>query len=86
MLKNYICRFLHLSSDGIIAKIVLHDLELNFQDQTFKWLFGQVNAGKMQTLLLSSDRKSGIFHQMTPLQMLYIMTLTYVFKVINCEM
>ena len=41
---------------------------------------------KMQTLLLSSDRKSGISHRMVPVLILYITTLTYIFKVTNCDM
>ena len=49
----------------------------------FKWLFGQVNVGKLQTLLLKLDRKSGICHRMAPRQMLYIMTPTYILKVTN---
>ena len=40
----------------------------------------------MQTLLLPSDRKSGICNRIVPLQMLSIMTLTYIFKVTNFEM
>ena len=34
----------------------------------------------MRTLLLSSERKSAICHRMVPLQILYIMTLTFIFK------
>ena len=40
----------------------------------------------MQTLLLPSDRKSGILHRKEPLQMLYIMNLTCIFNVTNFEM
>ena len=36
-----------------------------------------------QTLLLPSDRKSCICHRKVPLQMLYIVTLTYIFKGTN---
>ena len=39
-----------------------------------------------QTLPLPSDRKSGIWHGTAPLWMLYVMTLTYIFKVTNFEM
>ena len=38
---------------------------------------------KMQPLLLSSDRKSRICHRIVPLRLLYIMILTYIFKVMN---
>ena len=40
----------------------------------------------MQTSLLPSDKKSEIFHQIAPLQMLYIMSLTSTFKVTKFEM
>ena len=40
-----------------------------------------------QTLLLPSDMKLGICHQMAPLQMLYVMILTYICKIaiLKCE-
>ena len=57
-----------------------------FKVKLFKWLFWQVNAGKMHTLLLSSDTKSVICHRMALLRILYIMPLTYIFKVTNFEM
>ena len=41
---------------------------------------------KMQTLLLLSDRKSGVCNRMVPVRMLSIMTLTYIFKVTKFEM
>ena len=41
---------------------------------------------KMQTLLLSSDRKSGICYRMGPLRMLHIVTWTYIFQVTSFEM
>ena len=50
--ENEICkkidvfRFWHLSSNGITAKIVLRDLDLNFQVQTLKWLFWQTKDVK----------------------------------------
>ena len=34
--KNNIRRFLHLQSNGFIAKIVLRELDLNCQSQTFQ--------------------------------------------------
>ena len=40
----------------------------------------------MQTLLVPSDRKSGICNRMVPLRMLSIMTLSYIFKVTKFEM
>ena len=59
--------------------------DLNFQGQTFQVAILN-KAGKMQTLLLPSDRKSGICQRTAPLQMLHIVTLTYIFKVTNFEM
>ena len=40
----------------------------------------------MQILLLPSYRKSGILHRLMPLWLLYIMTLTNIFKITNFEM
>ena len=74
-------------SNCITANVVLNDLELNFQGQTFQFAILTSIGWKMQTLiLLPKDRKSGIFHRMVPQQMLYIMTLTYIFKVTKFEM
>ena len=41
------------------------------------------NGERVQTLLLPFDRKSRIYHRMAPLRMLYIMTLTYIFNIMN---
>ena len=57
-----------------------------FKVKLSNWLFWQVNARKMQTLLLPSDRKSGICNRMVPLRMLSIMTLSYIFKVTKFDM
>ena len=59
---------------------------LIFKVKLSNWLFRQVNAQKMQTLLLPSDWKSGICNQMVPLRMLFIMTLFYIVKVTTFEM
>ena len=40
----------------------------------------------MQTLLLPSDRKSGICNRMVPVWIMSIMTLTYIFKIMKFEM
>ena len=74
-----------LPSNGAIANIVLRDLDLNYQGQTFEVAILISKRWKMQTLLLPQDRKSGICHRMVPLRMLYIMTLTYIFKITNFE-
>ena len=39
----------------------------------------------MQILLLSFDRKSSIYHWIASVQILYIMTLSYIFKATNFE-
>ena len=69
----------YLPANGEIANVVLHDLYLNFQGQTFQVTVLTIK----QILLLASDRKSGICHRMAPLWMLYIMTWTYIVKVKN---
>ena len=84
--KNDVWRFCHLPSNVIILNVVLRDFDLNFQGQTFHWLFWQVNGRKMQTFLSPSDRKAGICLWTAPLRMLYIITLTYFYKESNFEM
>ena len=32
-------------------KVVLHDIDLNFQVKLFKWLFSKYNAGKADTAI-----------------------------------
>ena len=81
MLKCDFYRSSHLPSNGTIANVVLPDRYLNFRGQFFKWPFWLVIAGKMHTLLLSSDRKSAIRHRMALLRTLYNMTLNYIFNV-----
>ena len=44
-----------------------------------------VNGEIEQTLLLPTNKKSCICNQIAPLWMLYIMTLTYIFKVTNLK-
>ena len=62
------------------SNVVLTDFYLNFSMRTF-W---QVNDGKkMQTTVKYEVR---ICYRMAPLRMLYLMTLTHVFKVTNFEM
>ena len=71
-------------SNGFIANAVFRYLVLNLQDHFSSGSFDK--TGKMQALLLPSDRKSGIYHEMAPLWKFYIMTLTYIFKATNLEM
>ena len=76
----------YLPSNGTIANAALRDLNLNLQGKIFLVPIFTRNSWKMQTLLLPLD-KSGICHRLVPLRILYIMTLTYIFKIINfkCE-
>ena len=61
--------------------VVHRDLDLNLQGQTCQLAILTSKGWKMQTLLLLSVMKSGICHRMEPLRMLYVMTLTDIFKV-----
>ena len=76
----------YLPSNATIANAVLHNLDLHFQGHTFHVAILTRKRCKMKTLLLPSDRKSDISHRMAPLRMLYILTLTYIFKVTNAKM
>ena len=75
----------YLPSNGTIST-VLFDLDLNFHGQTVEVAIWTSKCSKMLTLLLTSDRKSDICHRMTPLRMLSVITLTYIFNVTNFEM
>ena len=44
--KHGVDRFWHLPSNGVIAKILLRDLDEIFKVKLLKWLFWQVNTGK----------------------------------------
>ena len=80
-----ICRLI-IAFERCMFGFLPRDLYLNFQCQTFQVGILTSIGWKMQTLLLVSDRKSGICHWMVPLGMLYIITLTYIFKVTNFDM
>ena len=60
MLKCYVDRGWYLASNRTIASIVLHDINLYFQGQTFQVFLFTSKCWKIQTLLLPLDRKSGI--------------------------
>ena len=75
--------FEYLASKGMIVNAVLHDLDLNCQSQTFQWLFWTSKRWQCKNLLLPADRVSGICFRMAPLLLLYILILTYIFKVNN---
>ena len=49
-----------MPSNGTTVNVILHDFDINFQVQTFQVAFLQVKAGNLQTLLMLSDRESGI--------------------------
>ena len=61
--------------DGNIANL-FHELDPNFQGQTFQVTILRSKSWNMRTLLLPSDRKSGICHRTAPLQMLFSTNLT----------
>ena len=61
-----------IESNGIIANVVLHDLDLYCQGQTVQVAIFTSKGWKMQ--------KNGAT------QMLHIMTLTNIFKITNLEM
>ena len=63
MLRYHFYRDWYFSLNGTIANVVLHDLDLNFQGQTFQVAILKSKCWKMQRLLLPSDRKWGICHQ-----------------------
>ena len=62
------------------ANVVVNDLDLNFQGQICQMAVETSIGWKMQTLLFPSDRQSCICQHMAQLQMLYVMTLTNIFK------
>ena len=74
--KNYISRLWHLPPNGVIAKIVLSDLDLCFQVQTFRMAILTRKHRKMQTRYQLGSQIFAIqWHQMLQmLQMLYIIT------------
>ena len=81
MLRYHIYRDWYLLSKGTIANVELGDLDLNFQTfqmtiSTKAWKCKRYYCHQMGSL---------ICHQMAPLRMLYIMTLTYIFKETNFE-
>ena len=47
---------------GVTVNVVFNDINLNFQGQTFQVSILISMDWKMQTLVLPSDRKSGICH------------------------
>ena len=78
------CRFGHLSSNGIIAKIILRDLDLLFEGQILKcnYIWNSEICVKMhRTTLLDLD----ICYRTMTLRDLHLMTLTYFFMVKNMK-
>ena len=95
MLKYDFYRGWYWPSKDTIANVVHLDLDLYFQGHEISGNYIVYNilktmrakkAENIQPLLLPSDRKSCICHLMAPLQMLYIVTMTYIFKVTKFEM
>ena len=75
----------YVPSNGIIANVALWRWP-KFSRSTFSSGYFDKRTLKMQTLQLPSNRKLDICHQITQLQLLYIVTLIYIFKVMNCAM
>ena len=80
----------NIQSNGASPVFLLLDLDLHFQGQRFGILLDMRISSKRweieQALLLPPDGKSDVCHRMVPPRMLYIMTLTYISKVMNFEM
>ena len=87
--KTDVCRFLHLPSNGIVAKIVLHDLDVRFRFQMFKiceirlfsYVARQLKLRKNQQYAfkhLQSNDVSPIFTSMTLTYIFYFKCLKYV--------
>ena len=70
-------RFQMFKMGKIRAVFLPRDVDLNFQGQPFRLVILTSSI----PLLLPSDKKSGIFHRLARLRMLYIVlfTLTYLF-------
>ena len=83
--KIHLYRIKHFQSNSATHIFLL----LHFQDQTLAFYLiceYVVNGEKFNRQRLPSDGKSGICHRVAPPLMLYVMTLTYIFKVTNFEM
>ena len=86
LLKKHLYGFEHFQSNCTSPVLLVLDLDLHFQGQHF-WNFvilaniSQMMRDRTKTLLSSSDRKFGICYPMATLQMLDIVSLTYIFKV-----
>ena len=76
----------YLPSNETIAKVVLHDLDLNIQGQTFQVSILTGKYWKMQRLKFPSDKKSSCCHRMVLLRMFYVQTMIYIFKITNFEL
>ena len=89
--ENNKCKKLHLLHFEICHQIAslqnLYSVILTyiFKGQAFEAAILTRKLWKMQTLLSTSDWKSGIGHRLAILRMLYIITLTYIFQVTNFE-
>ena len=82
--KIHLHGFQHVQSNGISVQffsLTTFILKIKFFDILFYLRISRKWWKLEQTLLLPSDTKSCICHRMAPLRVLYITTLTYIFKV-----
>ena len=82
--RDDFCKFINLTSNGVIAKIILCDLHLllkvtNLKHQYLGDADTRASAEMHRTTFMDFD----ICQQMTQLRKLYLMPLTYIFKVTN---
>ena len=80
----FIMIFMEIDIRHRTMNVILNDLHLNYQGHILQVAILTSIDWKMQTLLLPSDKKSGIWLQIVPLRMLYIMT--EFFQVRNFQM
>ena len=86
ILKNPLCGSENCYSNGENPVLVLFfDLVLHFKGQSFGLSLDlQISRKEWDRANITvAIRKSGICHRMAPLQMLFVMTFTYIFKVIH---
>ena len=78
--KNVVYRVWYFPSNGIIVKVVLCDLDLLFESQTFYMLISETVRARAK-IVCQSFVVFYICHRMVSLQKLYSMTWTYLLKV-----
>ena len=82
--KNDVCRFWYLTSNGIIAKILLGDLDLHFEVQKLK-TFVSLKRWELAKMHASTLVDFYICHRMALLLKLYSVTFTYFLRFTNLK-